>query len=273
MTSNQGRIVFAGLMPHAPVLIPEVGQGRERESEKTVEAMRNISNRVIDCQPDALIVVSPHSPRRPGAFGIWSEQQIAGDLGRFGCSAVEINLPNEIKLATDIATKGSQRGIDTWRITNQSLDHGASVPLYFLTRAGWSGPTVLLSLNYPNDGGLIELGETVRAAVIESGRRVAFIASGDMSHALKPGAPAGFQPLAAEFDRTFVEIVKAGAYRDVCRIDPDLQELAAEDVVDSTLIAGAAVDWRNDGHEFLSYEGPFGVGYSVAVLFSEANHE
>jgi len=38
------------------------------------------------------------------------------------------------------------------------------------------------------------------------------------------------------------------------------------------LIAAAAVDWRATGHKVLHYEGPFGVGYGVAILFAEKSN-
>jgi aromatic ring-opening dioxygenase LigB subunit len=147
------------------------------------------------------------------------------------------------------------------------------VPLWFLAEAGWHGPTVLLSLNYPGEGGLRELGESIATAAKETGRRIAFLASGDMSHRLKPGAPSGFDPRARSFDRQFMALVERGSYRELPRFDPELQELAAEDVVDSTVIAAAATNWNATGHEVLSYEGPFGVGYGVAVLFARPTQE
>ena len=55
-------------------------------------------------------------------------------------------------------------------------------------------------------------------------------------------------------------------YRKLLEFDPELQDLAAEDAVDSTLVAAAAVNWNAADHELLSYEGPFGVGYGVAIL-------
>ena len=95
---------------------------------------------------------------------------------------------------------------------------------------------------------------------------VAVVASGDMSHRLQPGAPAGFHPRAKDFDGAFIECLRAGDYRKLLNFDPELHDLAAEDVVDSTLIAAAAVNWDAAGHEVLSYESPFGVGYGVAIL-------
>lgn len=266
MSASDGSIVFAGLMPHAPVLIPEVGEGREREAGQVVDAMWEVSRRALLHQPDRLVIVSPHSPRRPNAFGLWSDRRISGDLARFRSPHVKIDLPTDPIFGTHLKEF-------TWPMTGEALDHGASVPLYFLTRAGWDGPTTLLSLNYPGDGGLAEFGATIKRAATACPGKTVFIASGDMSHALKQGAPAGFHPRAHEFDEAFVGLIREARYHDLTTIDPTLQQLAAEDVVDSTLLAASAIDWQTAGSQFLAYQGPFGVGYSVAVLFDRKLHE
>ena len=49
----------------------------------------------------------------------------------------------------------------------------------------------------------------------------------------------------------------------------ELREQAAEDAADSTIIAASAAGWQAVGHRVLNYEGPFGVGYGVAILFAE----
>ena len=43
---------------------------------------------------------------------------------------------------------------------------------------------MIVSLNYPGEGGLDELGEAIAATAHETNRRTAVIASGDMSHRL-----------------------------------------------------------------------------------------
>jgi AmmeMemoRadiSam system protein A len=126
---------------------------------------------------------------------------------------------------------------------------------------------VILSLKYPPDGGLDELGEAIAATAQELNRRTAIIASGDMSHRLTASAPCGYHPDAHRFDETFIALLRKGAFRDLRLIDAGLQEDAAEDVADSTTVALAATGYKTDGHAVLSYEGPFGVGYGVAVLF------
>ena len=260
-------VACAVLMPHAPILVPGVGGSRQNEAAATVHAMGMVSRRVVQHRPDALVLISPHSPRRRSAFGIWTDPRISGSLEQFEAPEAAVDLPNDVLLAGAIEREAEARSLTVWHIQNQALDHGTVVPLWHLVEAGWTGPTVVLSLNYPGDGGLVEFGTAIAAAARRAGRRIALVASGDMSHRLIPGAPGGFDRRAQAFDHEFIRLLRGGSYEDVPRVDPGLQEVAGEDVVDSTVIALAAVDWNPAGHEVLSYEGPFGVGYGVAVLF------
>lgn len=269
-TETTAAVSIAVLMPHAPVLVPAVAGNRLSEVAATVRAMREAARRMVGHRPDALVVISPHSPRRPGAFGLWAGPSLCGSLATFGAPTARIHCPVDQPLADGIRDEAAARGLAVWDIAGEPLDHGAIVPLWFMAEAGWSGPTVLLGLNHPDEPGRPELGESIAAAGARTRRRLALLASGDMSHRLKPGAPCGFHPRAASFDRQFIKRLERGQYRELLELDPDLQELAAEDAVDSAIIAAAATGWSSAGHEMLSYEGPFGVGYGVAILYERA---
>lgn len=260
----------AVLMPHAPILVPAIGGARGEAAAASGRALRAAAATVLRDSPETLVVISPHSPRRAGAFGLWADDCLGGSFAQFGAPQVQVSLPNDQRLANALAAEAEARSGAIWRIHDQLLDHGALVPLWFLVEAGWTGPTVILSLSASDDAaGRIRLGEAIAAVANELPRRIAIIASGDMSHRLTANAPCGFHPQARQFDETFVHLVRAGHYREIQNIDPDLRELAAEDAVDSTLIAAAAGGWRSAGHRLLNYEGPFGVGYGVAILFTE----
>jgi AmmeMemoRadiSam system protein A/AmmeMemoRadiSam system protein B len=261
-------VVCAALMPHAPILVPAISGSHGREASASCRAMREAAGRIMSAGPESVVLISPHSPRRSGAFGLWSDESIQGSFEPFGAPEVQVNLPNDRRLASAISAEAHARNVETWLIRRQPLDHGALVPLWFLAEAGWTGPTVVLSLNYPDEGGLTSLGEAIAAAAKTLQRRVGFIASGDMSHRLTANAPCGFHPQAHRFDESFIRLIRGGHYRSLQNLDQDLRELAAEDAVDSTLVAAAAVGWSSAGHEVLNYEGPFGVGYGVAILFA-----
>jgi len=264
----EGRIEFAGLMPHAPILVPGVGGKNLVQAEATARAMRIAARHALAAQPDTMVVVSPHSPRRPGAFGLWRTPRLTGSLAQFGSAGDSVDLPLDLDFADRLEIEAEHRGLRMWSITRESLDHGAVVPLRYLTVAGWTGRTVIVGLDFPGEGGLDELGQAIAATARELKRRTAIIASGDMSHRLTRTAPAGYDPDAHRFDEMFVSLLRDGAYGGIRQIDPALQEQAAEDVVDSTRVALAASGYQAAGHhEVLSYEGPFGVGYGVAILF------
>lgn len=260
-------IVLAGLMPHAPVLVPGVGGRHLAQVAATAAAMRKLAARVVAAKPETLILISPHSPRRAGAIGLWHTPQLRGSLARFGSPEDEVELPRDREFEDRLMEMAKTRHLPLWEIKDESLDHGAVVPLCFLSEAGWCGSTVILGLGHPSEIGRTELGQALAATAAALRRRTVVIASGDMSHRLTATAPSGFHPDARKFDDQVIALLRAGTAESLAQIDPALQEVAGEDVIDSTLIALAAVGHRMDRHEVLSYEGPFGVGYGVAVLF------
>lgn len=211
-------------------------------------------------------MVSPHSPRRGEAFGLW-RGRLQGDLGRFGAAGSGVDLPDDPTAAEALREAATEHGLDTWQIEGEPLDHGAVVPLWFLAQAGWDGPTTLASLPWhPTPARMQAFGNAIAHTYAALEGRAALIASGDMSHRVKPDAPAGYHPRAVEFDHQLTDLVAQGKLGAIADIPLELRELAAEDAADSSLIVAAAIGLRPRGEDVLSYEHPFGVGYLVAVF-------
>ena len=259
---------FCGLLPHPPIIVPEVGRERLEECRSTERGCRDFAGRMVASRPDRLFLVSPHSPRRGGDFGIWSGERLQGNLARFGAPGSNVDLPNDPMLANTLRAATYAEGLGTWSIPgSEPLDHGAVVPLWFLAQAGWQGPTCIASLPWSDDPGVMQaFGRALASALASLEGRAALVASGDMSHKVLPGAPAGFHPRAVEFDHALRDLVAAGSLDQVSEIDGDLRRLAAEDAADSSLIVAAAIGYQARGAEVISYEHPFGVGYLVAVF-------
>jgi AmmeMemoRadiSam system protein A len=265
--SPDAPIPVAALMCHAPIVLPEVGGPRSAQCANTTAAMREAAQRLLAHEPDVIVVCSPHTPRPPRAFGLVDQRAIVGDLGRFGAPDVALELPVDAGALDDLERAAEEAGVATDRIRLDALDHGAMVPLSFVWEAGWRGRTLLFGFPMrTSHDDCVAMGESIRRAASARAERWALLASGDMSHRLIKGAPSGFHPDARAFDLGVCEAVRDNDLERAATFDEALRDLAAEDVVDSIDVARGALRAAGTNHDVLSYEGPFGVGYLVAML-------
>ena len=264
---TEPRIAASGLLPHPPIVVPEVGRDAGEACRATTRACARFARQVVEERPDRLFLVSPHSPRTEGAFGLWSGERLRGSLARFHAPGSTVDLPGDPELRGALAEAATERGLRTWSIPEAELDHGAVVPLRFLVEAGWAGPTVVASLpREPRPAELVDFGLALARAVAGLPGSAALVASGDMSHRLTEGAPGGHHPRAIEFDRAVVALVEEGPLEGIGRIPATLRALAGEDVVDSSALVIAALPGQTHRGQVVSYEHPFGVGYLVAFF-------
>ena len=148
----------------------------------------------------------------------------------------------------------------------KDLDHGVVVPLHFISKSGFSGRLVVVNIGFLSLFDLYRFGAAIEKAASRLGRSVAVLASGDLSHRLTPGAPAGYNPRGRDFDAKIVGIVAGFQPEQAVTFPADLAEDAGECGLRPIVMMMGALDRYQVRGEKLSYEGPFGVGYGVALL-------
>lgn len=265
-----GRIVFAGIAPHPPLLVPEVGGKRVEDVADSQRALREFSRRLVATSPETIVVISPHSPLDPRSFTARASHLLSGDFRDFRAPQVRLEFGNDLELLNAIKTAAAAEGLDMRDLSgDHQLDHGAMVPLYYLHEAGWRGPIAVLGFTHRSTEAHLAFGRAIREAARSIDKPVAVVASGDLSHRLIVGGPYEFEPTAHLFDEAVVGALARGDSRAVVSIDPGLVARAGECGYRSIIIALGSVGEKLRDHQVLSYEGPFGVGYMVAVLLEE----
>ena len=264
---------IVGLTPHPPLIIPEVGRNELSRVQQTVAGMERLSRRVRDAAPGCLILITPHGPMLREGIAVPAEPRLEGDFGDFGAPGVKVFLETDAALLEHLQreTEGeSLRPVilaaGDRRLRRRPLDHGAGVPLYYLQQAGVSVPGLHITYTFAPNRALYRFGQALRRAVEARGLPAAVVASGDLSHRLIPGAPAGYNPRGAEYDRLLIELLREGRVEDILALDEELVEEAGECALRSFLIALGMLSGETFQTEIFSYEGPFGVGYLVAEL-------
>ncbi len=270
-------IIGGYLMPHPPVLIPEIGQGREEACGNTLKALEHIAQKIKSQEPDTIILITPHGPLFSDGIAIGGEAVLSGNLGPFGAPEIIISQPNAVEWVDKIIFEAGKIDVPVVKIDKKSagkyrvkadLDHGAIVPLYFINRQ-WSNYRLIhITYGLLSIPTLYAFGKMLNMLIGQSSEKTVVVASGDLSHCLKDEGPYAFHPDGPRFDEAAIEHLSKGDFIGLLTLDATVVANAGECAFRSLAILGGALDGMALESACHSYEGPFGVGYGVCSFES-----
>ena len=269
MTNERSCLVFSGIAPHPPIMVPEVGRESIAAVRHSIEAMARLTARLIASGAETVILISPHAPLEIDSFVAYEGPEVYGDFANFHAPETSVSVPLDRELLAAITVSAACENFRLSTLSGTDLDHGIAVPLYFLLRNGWQGKVVALGYSFLSNDDHIRFGRCIKKAADALGRPVGFIASGDLSHRLAPNAPAGFNPNAHVFDERVLAALRANDPQAIVEIDYNLRKIAGECGFRSMLVAIGAGTGVPLSCEVMNYEAPFGVGYLVAQLINQ----
>jgi aromatic ring-opening dioxygenase LigB subunit len=74
------------IVPHPPLIVPDIGRGEERKISKTIHSYQTIAKEIGKLKPDTIIIISPHDINYRDGFNITKIQSLQGNLNNFGSS-------------------------------------------------------------------------------------------------------------------------------------------------------------------------------------------
>lgn len=270
-----GKLVLAGIVPHPPIMVAEVGKGEIEKVAKTREGMKRLALELEKERPETLVILTPHGAVFSDAITISVPNQYQGDLSNFGASQVQLNYQVDFELADLILKSALERKIPIAILDedlardyeiNLKLDHGIVAPLSFFDHLEPKPWLLQINMGFLAREELYNFGMALREGILQSRKRVAVIASSDLSHRIIPGAPGGYSLRGKEFDQMLVEKLREFDVAGILSIPEDLQEEAGECGYRTILMLLGALEGEQVESQILSYEAPFGVGYLVANL-------
>ncbi len=268
-------VEIAALAPHPPIIIPEIG-GREREKvQKTIGSMEELGQAFGAGNLETIITISPHGPVFSEVISSLDVDPLRGSFANFGYPEIEMQARLDGQLSREIEQSLARENIPFRRLEKEDcrryrispeLDHGVLVPLYFLQEQELDIDLIPINIGLLPYGQLMEAGQVLQQVLADSSRRIGIIASGDLSHRLIPSAPAGYNPRGQEFDEQVMQIIEEGQLEKLKDLDKDLINKAGECALRPLLILAGILSEQDFSSAVLSYEGPFGVGYGVALF-------
>lgn len=135
-------ILNAVMVPHPPLIIPQVGRGEEKAIRSTIDAYEQAARFVADAKPDTIVVLSPHTVLYYDYFHISPGAGAEGDFRSFGAGNVRLSVRYDEDFVLALSRRAVRQGFPAGTEGEKSaqLDHGAMIPLWFLQRAYGGAP-------------------------------------------------------------------------------------------------------------------------------------
>ena len=260
-------VLGAIMVPHPPIILPEVGRGEEKKIAATDAAYRKAAAFAAELEPETLVLLSPHAVMYADYFHISPGKSAEGSMRQFRAPQVKLRTRYDTAFVQALADTASAGDFPAGTLgeRNPELDHGSMIPLYYinqfktdcmLVRIGLSG--LPLTEHY-------RLGQLIQQTADQLNRRVVIIGSGDLSHRLREDGPYGLSKEGPEYDERIMDVMGRAAFDELLDFDESFCDKAAECGHRSFCIMAGALDGLCVEAQKLSHEGTFGVGYGVCT--------
>lgn len=257
-------LVFAAITPHTPLLIPSIGKENLKTMSSSVNALTHLADDFYLARPDTVIVISSHATQYAEAFAINLHDEYLIDFKDFGDLSTSRPLEPDMETITQIQRAMRFAHIPLALDSAVSLDYGTGVPLTYLLSKSPDVQVVPLSHSGLPPRDHVRFGNALKDVIDASKKRIAVVASGDLSHCLDSGSPLGFRPEGETYDRSLMEAVKNHSLATLLNLEETTLAKAGQCLHEQMLILFGILEKKQIRPEVLSYEHPFGVGYLVA---------
>ncbi|MBI2551210.1 hypothetical protein HYV73_02580 [Candidatus Uhrbacteria bacterium] len=257
-------LTYAAFLPHTPLLLPNIGREGTTKLADTLAAFEKVSAGLRATRPETIVLFSSHPGQNDVVFSINLSDRYYADLREYGDFTETFRWKPDLLFIDRLQRQARKSKLPIKLDSHPGLTHGAAVPLQLLTDDTWALNIVPVSYIGSDPKKHVEFGRLLKEVCMETGRRVAVIGTGDLSHALSSDAPAGFHPEGKEFDERVQEAIRGLSLSTLLGMDPSLVENAHECAYRPLLMLFGVIEQMNLRPTIHSYEAPFGVGYLVA---------
>ena len=264
-------ILAAFMVPHPPMIVPEVGRGSEEQIRETITAYETAADEIGALQPETIIIISPHAVMYADYIHISPGRRAKGSFADFRAGQVRFEEEYDEELVDQICTLAAERQFPAGTLgeRNARLDHGTMVPLWFIRKKYAGGRIVRIGLSGLPLTEHYRFGMMLQEAAAALDRRVVLVASGDLSHKLQTYGPYGYAPEGPAYDERIMDVCGRGAFGELFDFDETFCEKAAECGHRSFVIMAGALDGYSVRSKALSHQDVTGVGYGICSFYPD----
>jgi aromatic ring-opening dioxygenase catalytic subunit (LigB family) len=214
-------LVFAAGCSHVPDVLARPEIDPADAVNRLLAGYEKLAQKLAAATPELIIVTADcHFQRfESGASVVGVGQRHRGSMAFFKRPDIDLEIAGDPTFAAAIAKAVRAQGLEVEEAPQVDLDHGLIVPLRLLKLT--SGIPVVPIITQPartfSPFGARAFGVALRNVIDASGKRVAVLATGGLSHWLDPGK---FGKVDVEFDSYILDMLKAGRGISLADLEP-----------------------------------------------------
>ena len=258
-------IALGALLPHPPILLPEIAEGRQRDVRATLDAYDLIGRRLVELEVQRVLMISTHGIVTLRRFHILNAR-LSGNLSRFRAPQVTFERDPDAEQIGLIGSAAEAHGLplaatQSW----EESDHSIGVPLSLLGDAV-PAQIAIVSISFRTPEDHYRLGQAIGEALSAIEEPTAILASGDAVHTLTEESAYKHHPRAQEVQLEFESALTSWEPDRLCAIDESLRREVDESVISPTLVLMGALQGLSAYPRILASEHPWGVGYVTSLV-------
>ena len=258
-------IALGAVLPHPPILLPQIAQGREVHARATLDAYAAVAQRLRALNIQRLVLISTHGIVTLNRFHIL-RADLSGDFERFGHPGLTFERSTDQQLVETIAAAARSADVPlTPTPLWEQSDHSVGVPVTLLDDA-LPEQIAIVSISFRPPADHYRLGQAIGEALSTIDEPTAIIASGDAVHRLNDDSPKGPHPRGLEVQQQYETALTDWDHESLIAIDDSLRRDVDESIISPTLILMGALEGLTVRPRILCAEHPWGVGYVTALV-------
>ncbi|MQY26433.1 DODA-type extradiol aromatic ring-opening family dioxygenase [Nocardia aurantia] len=214
-------VVFAGGCSHVPDLLARPEIDPDDAVARLLDGYERLRRDLIAADPDIVLVTADchFQSFETGHNVIGTGSGHTGSMEFFKRGDLDLSLTGMPDFAGELAAAVRAAGLEVEEAERVDLDHGLIVPLRLVLPR--PDLPVIPIITQPHRSfspfNARRFGAALRGVVTRSGLKVAFLATGGLSHWLDPGHFGGVD---VEFDTYILKLLETGRGLDLCSLEP-----------------------------------------------------
>ena len=104
-------VTGAVMVPHPPLIVPEIGHVEERKIQATIDSYHRAAQKIAKWKPDTVVVISPHFVMYADYFHISPGNGAKGNFARFRAPQVKFQADYDTEFVQMLCQEAEARDI------------------------------------------------------------------------------------------------------------------------------------------------------------------